>query len=151
EARDIQFRSLAGEEFALESIESESPAESPDEPAKTDTPAGSLERAVVTVEPHASALNRSAARGFFVAPDTVITVGNGGSLPAGLSCTVRWRGRTMTGSVTAEQAPFRPVLVRLQEAVPEATLLPRRIHGITTVDVPWRSDVDDAGEISGAI
>ena len=151
DARDLRFRSLAGEEFALETVESESAAGSPDEPPKPDTPADPLELAVVSVTPHAEPAPRSSSAGFFVTPDMVITIGNGGSLPRGLACTVRWRDRTIAGWVIAERAPFRHALVRLEEAVPDATLLPRRIHGVTTVNLPWRSAVAETLGIAGEI
>ncbi|MEO5740322.1 MAG: hypothetical protein ABIS29_06985 [Vicinamibacterales bacterium] len=130
-ATDIRLQSLAGDEFALESVVT---AEAGDDVVDRVV---DITRGCVRVD-----FKGVSSSGFFVNGDTILTFwpDSKGERRVGSSCEVTWQKRRVSGTVVAERRPGDEVLVRLREEIPGAIVLQRHTESSAIkVGDPWRS------------
>jgi hypothetical protein len=123
-ATDVRLRTLAGAEFALESVatgEGTGPDVGPI--ITTDY----LARASVLVIDDTLPRNVRVRTGFFVSPDSILTIWPR-EAPVDDTLTtlpfrVQWQGQFLEGRVGADRRPSDAVLIRLEHPVPDAVIL----------------------------
>jgi hypothetical protein len=143
DATEIRFRTLAGEELALDAVVAEQQHEATPVPNDRPETDDLLTRSCVLVElsdvQHFSS-------GFFVARDTVLSVWPGPpAREIGMKGNVYLQGKPHRARVIAEWERGEQVLLQLEEPVVDPVRLPRETRTTVPVESRWTSmDVSSA-------